>query len=175
MTITPQDLVSSYGELQSRIVSRFGNGCDDLSLRLSCDFADELAFYKLTIWAYVVVTEAAAVPVKFLMALPPARSRESVQGEFARIRAHIVHNSKPWDRRGKRDIVYCQAWFEDACGEVAPRSNRHFSKCCEKLAKRMHDVLTRSIEASKLLDHRTDGDRLRADLRDRLRHRANRR
>ena len=52
--MTPIELTGLYGRLRTRVSVHVPIGCAEISLRLSSDFDDELAFYRLVFWGYAI-------------------------------------------------------------------------------------------------------------------------
>ena len=143
-------------------------GCSEISLRLSPDFGGELAFHRLVFWAYVLVHEAARIPLAFLTNLPPLKATHVLHKETSALRTLLAHNMDRAKRRDRRTYEFVHRWFNDACGEGAPSSEAHYEACCSYLVARLQKSLNGAIEACSLLDHPEDGARLVADLRGRI-------
>ena len=166
--VTPIDLGNLYQTLRTRVSIHSPNGCDEISLPLPADFGDELAFYRLVNWGYVLVNEAARIPLAFLTKLPPLRADNSFREEMSTLRTYVSHNLDIRKRRDQRTYAFVHGWFKEACGRGSPHSGAHYADCCAYLAGRLGEALGGAIEACDLLDDPQDGPRLIADLRVRM-------
>ena len=164
--ITPIDLGDLYQGLCDRISGYAPECCAEISLKLPENFNDELAYYKLVTWAYVLFAEAAVVPLKFLVALPPLKRDESALRTINPLRTYIVHNLSNKERKDRKTIAVVQRWFKDACGRKDPETSKHYSDCCFHLAKTIVETLNGAIQACDLFDDPVDGTRLLTDFRD---------
>ena len=129
---------------------------------------DELAFYRLVNWGYVLVEEAAKIPLAFLTRLPPLRTDGSLRNEIASLRTYVAHNLDVASKRDLKTLAFAHRWFKEACGLGTPREPAHYGACCAVLADRLRATLEGAIEACDALDDPTDGPRLVADLKGRV-------
>ena len=53
--MTPIEVTGLYEALRSRVSAHVPDGCAIISLGLSSNFGDELAFYRLVFWGYALV------------------------------------------------------------------------------------------------------------------------
>ena len=166
--MTPSDLSNRYQTLRTRVSVHCPDGCAEISLRLPSDFGGELAFYRLVIWGYVLVNEAARVPLAFLAGLPPLKANRSFRDEMRRLRTYLTHNLGLSKARDQRTRAFVHRWFREACGHGSPEGAAHYAACCDRLAGRLRELLDGAIAACDLLDGPEDGPRLVADLRGRL-------
>jgi hypothetical protein len=166
--MTPIDLANLYARLRQRVVIHVPNACKDVSLMLPGGFGDELAFYRLVNWGYVLVEEAAKIPLAFLTRLPPLRADGSLRSGIASLRTYVAHNLNFESKRDLKTLAFTHRWFKDACGTGTPRDAAHFGKCCDVLAHQLRTALEGAIEACDALDGPTDGPRLVADLKSRV-------
>lgn len=165
--MTPVDLTALYGALRERVAVHAPSACSEISLALSSDFDDEVAFYRLVFWAYVLVNEAAKIPLSFLTSLPPLRISNPLRNETSRLRTFLAHNLDAHSKGDRRTIAFVQRWFVEACGHDRPGNNAQYGACCIHLGARLQEILRGAIEASHLLDDPDDGVRLVADLKGR--------
>lgn len=164
----PIELSNLYQTLRNRISVHIPDGCAEISLRLPDDFGDELAFYRLINWGYVLINEAARIPLAFLISLPPLKADNSLRTETSTLRTYVVHNLDVTRKRDQKTFAYVHRWFRLACGRGTPDSTDHYGDCCAYLADRLREALTGAIEACDLLDDAVDGPRLLDDLRSRI-------
>ena len=166
--MTPIDLSNLYQTLRTRVSIHCPNSCAEISLRLPSNFGDELAFYRLVNWGYVLVQEAAKIPLAFLANLPPLKADNSFRKEVSRLRTYVAHNLDTKSTRDQETYAFVHRWFKEACGRGTPDSVAHYGDCCAYLASRLQEVLNGAIEACDLLDDPEDGPRLVADLKGRI-------
>lgn len=166
--MTPIELSNLYQTLRNRISVHIPDGCAEISLRLPDDFGDELAFYRLINWGYVLINEAARIPFAFLINLPPLKADNSLRTETSTLRTYVVHNLDITRKRDQKTYAFVHRWFKAACGRGTPDSTDHYSDCCVYLADRLREALTGAIEACDLLDDTVDGPRLLEDLKSRI-------
>ena len=165
--VTPSDLGDLYQRLRIRVSTHSPNSCVEISLMLPSDFGDELAFYRLVNWSYVLVNEAAKIPLAFLTKLPPLYSDNSFRREVSRLRTYVAHNLNLGRKRDQKTYAFVHRWFTQACGRGTPGADQ-YGDCCSHLAGRVHEALNGAIEACDLLDDPVDGPRLVADLNERV-------
>ena len=166
--MTPIDLGNLYQTLRTRVSIHSPNGCAEISLPLPSDFSDELAFYRLVIWGYALVNEAAKIPLAFLTNLPPLKADSSLRNEMSTLRTYVAHNLDISKKRDQKTYAFVHRWFKEACGRGSPDSAAHYGDSCIYLAGRLQEALNGAIEACDLLDDPEDGPRLVADLKDRI-------
>ena len=166
--MTPIELSNLYQTLRTRISIHCPNSCAEISLPLPSDFGDELAFYRLVIWGYALVNEAAKIPLAFLTNLPPLKANNSFRNEISTLRTYVAHNLDISKNRDQKTYAFVHRWFKEACGRGTPNSASHYSDCCTYLADRLQEMLNGAIEACDLLDDPEDGPRLVADLKGRI-------
>ena len=90
--MTPIELSNLYQTLRTRVSIHSPKGCAEISLPLPANFSDELAFYRLVIWGYALVNEAAKIPLAFLTNLPPLKADSSLRNEMSTLRTYVAHN-----------------------------------------------------------------------------------
>ena len=166
--MTPIELNNLYQTLRTRVSIHSPNGCAEISLPLPSDFSDELAFYRLVIWGYALVNEAAKIPLAFLTNLPPLKADSSLRNETSTLRTYVAHNLDVSKKRDQKTYAFVHRWFKEACGRGTPDSAAHYKDCCTYLVGRLQEALNGAIEACNLLDDPVDGPRLVADLRGRI-------
>ena len=166
--MTPIDLSNLYQTLRTRVSIHCPNSCAEISLPLPSNFGDELAFYRLVNWGYVLVQEAAKIPLAFLTNLPPLKADNSFRKEVSRLRTYVAHNLDTKSTRDQKTYAFVHRWFKEACGRGTPDSVAHYGDCCAYLASRLQETLSGAIEACDLLDDPEDGPRLVADLKGRI-------
>jgi hypothetical protein len=166
--MTPIDLANLYVRLQQRISMHIQGACGDVSVMLPRGLHDELDFYRLVNWGYVLTEEAAKIPLAFLTRLPPLRTDGSLKKEIGTLRTYVAHNLDIERKRDQKMLAFAHRWFKDACGTGTPRDNAHYGGCCRVLATRLQSMLESAITASDALDDPTDGPRLIADLKNRI-------
>ena len=166
--MTPIDLSNLYQTLRTRVSIYCPNSCAEISLPLPSDFDDELAFYRLVIWGYALVNEAAKIPLAFLTNLPPLKANSSFRNEMSTLRTYVAHNLDISKKRDQKTYAFVHRWFKEACGRSTPASVAHYGDCCACLAGRLQEALNGAIEACDLLDDPEDGPRLVADLKGRI-------
>ena len=166
--MTPIDLSNLYQTLRTRVSIHCPNSCAEISLPLPSNFGDELAFYRLVNWGYVLVQEAAKIPLAFLTNLPPLKTDNSFRKEVSRLRTYVAHNLDTKSTRDQKTYAFVHRWFKEACGRGTPDSVAHYGDCCAYLASRLQETLSGAIEACDLLDAPEDGPRLVADLKGRI-------
>ena len=166
--MTAVDITGLYDTLRTRISVHAPTGCSAISLKLSPDFIDELAFYRLVFWGYALVHEAARTSFPFLTGLPPLKADRMLREETSNLRTFLAHNMDRRNRRNRKTYDLVHRWFSDACGERNPQSSEHFQSCCTCLGTEICKGLRGAIAACDLLDDSVDGVRLVADLNGRL-------
>ena len=166
--VTPTDLGNLYQTLRTRASNHLPNSCAKISLPLPSDFGGELAFYRLVNWGYVLVQEAAKIPLAFLTKLPPLRADGSFPKEMSSLRTYVSHNLDISKKRDQKTYAFVYRWFKQACGRGTPNSPVHYSHCCAYLAGKLGETLEGAIEACDLLDDPVDGPRLIDDLKGRI-------
>ena len=166
--MTPIDLANLYMQLRQRVGMHVPGACGDVSVMLPLGLDDELAFYRLANWGYVLVNEAAKTPIAFLTCLPPLRDDGSLRNEIRTLRTYVAHNLDVASKHDQRTLAYSHRWFKGACGFGTPREPTNYGACCAVLAKRLRSALDGAIQACDALDDPTDGPRLVADLKGRV-------
>lgn len=166
--MTPADLANRYLQLRHRTEMHVRGACGDVSVPLPADFGDELAFYRLVNWAYVILAEAAKLPIAFLIALPPLSTNSNLRTEVGNMRTFVAHNLDVTSASDYRTRGFAHSWFRTACGVGTPIAAAEFARCCDYLAKRLDGVLKGAIEACDLLDDPDAGPPLVTDLRNRI-------
>lgn len=169
--MTPIELNQLYQELRTRVSSHLprSSGCAEISVKLPANFCNELAFYQLVIWSYVLIIEAARIPLQFLIRLPPLKREDNpLQKEVSCLRTYLTHNLDKKNRKDMRTYAIVHRWLMEACGHGTPNSDTHYAVCCAYLVDRVQEMLNGAIEACDLFDHPEDGPRLIADLKRRL-------
>ena len=166
--VTPTDLGNRYQTLRTRVSLHLPNSCAEISLPLPSDFGDELAFYRLVNWGYVLIHEAAKIPLAFLTNLPPLTADSSFRKEMSSLRTYVSHNLDISKNRDQKTYAFLHRWFKQACGRGTPDSPVHYGHCCAYLARKLRETLDGAIEACDLLDDPVDGPRLIADLQGRI-------
>lgn len=166
--MTAVDITGLYDTLRTRISVHAPTGCSAISLKLSPDFADELAFYRLVFWGYALVHEAARTSFSFLTSLAPLKADRMLRKETSNLRTFLAHNMDRGNQRHRKIYDFVHRWFSDACGERNPESSGHFMSCCTCLGNEICRGLSGAIAACDLLDDSVDGVRLVADLKERL-------
>ena len=160
----PINLANLYSQLSQRVSIHVPDICADVSVMLPTRLDDELAFYRLVNWGYVLVSEAAKIPFDFLTRLPPLRSDGSLQKDIGRLRTIMAHNLDVKKTRDKNTLAFTHFWFREACGVGTPRQSGHYKACCAALCNNLQVALEGAIDACDALDDITDGVRLVEDL-----------
>ncbi|SKC61770.1 hypothetical protein SAMN05445504_0038 [Burkholderia sp. CF099] len=161
-------LANNYARLRQRLSQHLDSAIPEINVPLPLGTNDELSFYRLVIWGYIVVQESAKVHIKFLRELPPALDANPVMPELATLRTWIGHNldfNKAHDAAKMRSA---QQWFRHHCGVGTPTGEQHWEACCSALARDLAQVLDEAIAACDLLDTEADGKRLVSSLNDRI-------
>ena len=166
--MTPADLANRYLQLRQRTDMHLRGACGDVSVPLPADFGDELAFYRLVNWAYVVLAEAGKLPITFLIALPPLRTTPTLRAEVGKMRTFVAHNLDVTSATDYKTRSFAHQWFRLACGVGTPIATAEFAKCCDYLATSLDGVLKGAIEACDALDDPDAGRSLVTDLRNRI-------
>ncbi len=166
--MTPIELSNLYRTLRIRVSIHCPNSCAEISLPLPSNFGDELAFYRLVIWGYALVNEAAKIPLAFFTNLPPLKADNSLRNEISKLRTYVAHNLDMSKKRDQKTYAFVHRWFKEACGRGTPDQPAHYAACCDCLVDMLREVLNGAIEACDLLDDPEDGPRLIADLKDRI-------
>jgi hypothetical protein len=166
--VTPVDLANRYTQLRQRVSMHVPGACGEVSVLLPANFEDELAFYRLVNWSYIVVNEAAKVPLSFLMALPPLQANSTFRTEVSRMRTFVAHNLDVTSPHDRKTYAFAHSWFRAACGVGTPTKKEEFAKCSEVLALKLDEAIQGAIAACDALDHPEDGAILAADLAKRV-------
>ena len=166
--MTGAELAGLYDTLRTRVSVYVPTGCSAISLRLSPDFADELAFYRLVFWGYALVHEAARIPFSFLTSLSPLKAERMLSRETSGLRTFLAHNMDRRRRRDRRNYGFVHRWFKEACGDGSPVNASQFESCCTHLGTQIRRGLVGAIDACDLLNSSEDGTRLVEDLRERI-------
>lgn len=165
--MTPIELSNLYRTLRTRVSIHCPNSCAEISLPLPSDFGDELAFYRLVIWGYALVNEAAKIPLAFLTNLPPLKADNSLRNEISKLRTYVAHNLDMSKKRDQKTYAFVHRWFKEACGRGTP-DRADYAACCDCLVGKLQEVLNGAIEACDLLNDPEDGPRLADDLKARI-------
>jgi hypothetical protein len=165
--MTPVDLANLYTRLRQRIAMHLPDACADVSVMLPGGLKDELSFFRLVNWGYVLVNEAAKIPIAFLIALPPLRADGSLRKEIGFLRTYVAHNLDVESKHDLKTLAFAHRWFKEACGVGTPR-DEHYEACCTKLAEGLRIAMEGAIDACDALDDTTDGPRLVDDLKGRV-------
>lgn len=163
-----EEITGLYDTLRTRISAHLSAGCSEITLKLSPELEDELAFYRLVFWGYALVHEAARIPFSFLTSLSPLKADRLLIRETSDLRTFLAHNLDMGKRRDRRINQFVHGWFKEACGDGQPESNSQFESCCARLGSDIGRGLAGAIEACELLDSMEDGSRLVQDLRERV-------
>ena len=166
--MTAVDITDLYDTLRTRISVHAPTGCSAISLKLSPDFTDEFAFYRLVFWGYALVHEAARTSFSFLTSLAPLKADRMLRKETSNLRTFLAHNMDRGNRRHRKIYDFVHRWFGEACGERNPESSGHFRSCCTYLGEEICKGLRGAIAACDLLEDSVDGARLVASLKGRL-------
>ena len=149
--MTPIELSNLYQTLRTRVAVHCPNSCAEISLPLPSNFGDELAFYRLVNWGYVLVQEAAKIPLAFLTNLPPLKADNSFRKEVSRLRTYVAHNLDTKSTRDQKTYAFVHRWFKEACGRGTPTCVAHYGDCCAYLASRLQEVIIQATVAALLL------------------------
>ena len=164
--MTPSDLNNLYEKLHQRVSLHVQDCCRHISVMLPSNYKDELAFYRLVNWGYVLLSEAAKTPIKYLTSLPPLRlDDDPLRRDISRLRTYVTHNLDMTRRRDRATLSFSHKWFKDVCGQGTPNNPAHYEKCCIFLANSLRQTLYGAIQACDLLDDQEDGERLISGLR----------
>jgi hypothetical protein len=166
--MTPVDLANRYDQLRQRLAMHVPGACRDVSVPLPTNLDDELAFYRLVNWAYIVLNEAARMPMAFLMALPPLKANADLRIEVSKMRTFVAHNLDAANKSDLKTRSFAHSWFRSACGIGSPMDAAQFARCSEYLGERVELALRGAVEACDALDDPTDGPALVNDLRGRI-------
>jgi hypothetical protein len=166
--MTPADLANRYTQLRQRVSMHVAGACGEVSVLLPANFEDEMAFYRLVNWSYIVVNEAAKVPLSFLMNLPPLQTGSALRNETSRMRTFVAHNLDVTSSHDRKTYAFAHSWFRDACGVGTPTERGQFAKCSEYLGGKIDAALQGAIAACDALDHPEDGPALVTDLQGRV-------
>lgn len=166
--MTAVDITDLYDTLRTRISFHAPTGCSAISLKLSPDFTDEFAFYRLVFWGYALVHEAARTSFSFLTSLAPLKADRMLRKETSNLRTFLAHNMDRGNRRHRKIYDFVHRWFGEACDERNPESSGHFRSCCTYLGEEICKGLRGAIAACDLLEDSVDGARLVASLKGRL-------
>lgn len=166
--MSPSELANRYHQLRQRTDMHLPGACREVSVPLPANFGDELAFYRLVNWAYVVLAEAGKLPIAFLITLPPLSTNSKLRTEVGNMRTFVAHNLDVTSQSDYRTRSFAHRWFREACGVGTPIDAAHFAKCCDYLATRLNIILEGAIEACDSLDDPEAGPSLVDDLRNRI-------
>ena len=166
--MTPAELGNRYLQLRQRTDMHLQGACGEVSVPLPSDFGDELAFYRLVNWAYVVLAEAAKLPIAFLISLPPLSTTAKLRTEVGNMRTFVAHNLDVTSPSDYKTRSFAHRWFREACGVGTPFTPAHYARCCDYLAERLDGVLKGAIGACDALDDPDAGPSLASDLRSRI-------
>lgn len=166
--MTPADLANRYNQLRQRLAVHVHGACRDISVPLPSNLNDELAFYRLVNWAYIVLNEAAKTPIAFLMALPPLKANAELRNDVGRMRTFVAHNLDVTSKSDLKTRSFAHSWFRSACGSGNPIDPAQFAKCSTYLVEKVERALRGAVEACDLLDDPDDGPALVNDLRGRI-------
>lgn len=164
----PVELANHYVQLRQRLAMHVPDACRDVSVPLPANLDNELAFYRLVNWSYVVLNEAAKVPIAFLIALPPLSANSELRIEVGRLRTFVAHNLDVTSRNDLKTRSFAHSWFRSACGVGSPMDTEQFARCSNYLGEKIELTLRGAIEACDALDDPKDGPCLIDDLRGRI-------
>jgi hypothetical protein len=168
MTTIP-DLINSYSQLRLRITARLGMAMPDISnVLLPSNVSDEISFFRLVIWGYIVTQESGKIQIGFLQNLPPLSRIGPDLPELSLLRTWISHNLDLAKEGDIKKIRATQQWFRKNCEVGSPASAAHWGKCIDSLIQSLGDLFAGVLSACDLLDSEVDGDRLVAQLKDRI-------
>ena len=166
--MTAVDLANRYDQLRQRLAMHVPAACGEVSVPLPANLNDELAFYQLVNWGYIVLNEAAKVPISFLTALPPLKANSELRTEVGKMRTFVAHNLDVTSKSDLKTRSFAHSWFRSACSIGSPIDAAHFASCSEYLGKRLEQALRGAVEACDALDDPIDGPALVNDLRSRI-------
>lgn len=166
--ITPAELANRYNQLRQRLAMHIKDACEEISVPLPNDFTNEIAFYRLVNWSYIVLNEAAKLPLSFLMALPPLQTNNELRTTVSRMRTFVAHNLDVTSKHDVSTRAFAHGWFRSACGVGTPISDAQFARCSSVLGQHIDSALRGAIEACDALDHPDEGPILVSDLKDRI-------
>ncbi|VWD24643.1 hypothetical protein BCO18175_05722 [Burkholderia contaminans] len=161
-------LANNYVRLRQRLSQHLDSTIPEVNVPLPLGISDELSFYRLVIWGFIVVQESAKIHIKFLRELPPALDANPVLPELATLRTWIGHNLDFNKARDAAKMRSAQQWFRQHCGVGTPTNEQHWEACCSAIARHLTQVLDEAIAACDLLDTETDGKRLVSLLNERI-------
>ena len=118
--MTAVDITRLYDTLRTRISVHAPTGCLAISLKLSPELTDELAFYRLVFWGYALVHEAARTSFSFLTRMEPLKADRMLRQETSNLRTFLAHNMDRENRRHRKIYDFVHRWFGEACGERNP-------------------------------------------------------
>lgn len=162
------ELLTLYEELRTRVNFHVPGSMKEISVRLPATLGSEIAFFRLVNWSYVLVQEAAKLPLDFLTQLSQLKARTPVRSEVSTLRTYVAHNLEGTSARTTQQRAAAFAWFNAACGAGSPQVSKHYRACCRYLARKVYDTLSAALAACDILSFAEDGPRLVDDLRQRV-------
>lgn len=165
----PVELTNSYGRLRQRLSVHLKDRTPgEIGVPLPVSLDDELSFYRLVMWGYALIQEAAKVPLAFLTNLPPMNLADPPLRDIALLRTWIGHNLSLGSDRDIKTLRKAHVWLRNSCTAGTPSTPQHWESCCNSLYVGILDVLHGATAACDALDDETDGDRLVDDLKSRI-------
>ena len=169
-----QQLNAEFADLRTSLAAHVGaDALVEVSVRPPAS-NDEASFLRLVAWSYVCLFEVGRVTIPYLIQLPSGRSASQVGAKQSRelvrdLRTWSFHNVGYSDERGARLSRRVQKWFFDNGGAYPPDGCAGWQNCFETLCEVVTSVVAHCKGAVAVaLTGPDDGDRIVADLRNRL-------
>ena len=169
-----QQLNAEFADLRTSLAAHVGaDALVEVSVRPPAS-NDEASFLRLVAWSYVCLFEVGRITIPYLIQLPNGRSDAQAGAKRSRelvrdLRTWSFHNVGYSDERGTRLSRRVQKWFFDNSGAYPPNCYAGWENCFEALCEVVTAVVAHCKGAVAVaLTGPDDGDRIVADLRNRL-------
>lgn len=130
--------------------------------------SDELSFFRLVAWGYVLLNENGRVPLRFLKNLPPWQTAGALLPHVSALRTWMSHNLAFDSSHDLKIMRLASEWLSRACDTGSPRSDDQWKRCFDALAKELTDLIAVATKACDNFNDPTDGKRLVQELKERL-------
>ncbi|MBB1592551.1 hypothetical protein [Achromobacter sp. UMC46] len=161
-------LHSSLTNLRRRLAVHVSPPLAEITLEPPQGDSDELSFYRLVAWGYVMLNETAKVPLGFLKSLPPWSVASALLPHVGALRTATSHNLALDSTRDIKTLRSAADWFAKTCGAGTPVSPSQWKACFDALLIELSELLTLAIRTCDQLSDPIDGEQLVAQLQFRL-------
>lgn len=166
--MTFASLHSDFNTLRRRLAAHVKPALTEITVEAPRGDADELSFIRLVAWGYIMLNEAARVPLSFLKSLPPWTTSSALLPHVGALRTSMSHNLAFDSTRDIKTMRIASDWYSKTCGVGSPISDSHWKACFYELLSELSGLLALAIQACDQLVDPVDGSRLVSELQLRL-------